>query len=219
MELKKKKVAYTADELKTLTLEKIDEMKADVEIYTDGSAGEGQVNGGAGVHAVDKAGQVMFETCLPAGKWCPSYDGEAVAMLEATRWVALCTDTTMHHLILTDSKSLVDALKKDSWRDNHEWLSKIKTNIAKITSKLTIMWILSHCNTAGNERADFLAKEGAKLEQMDTPVTFSIVKAKITSKKWKLSTRERGRCMETREDPNGPSRKFGLGQTDPCSRG
>ena len=203
VELKKKKEEYTADELKTFTLEKIKEMNADVEIYTDGSTGEGQVNGGAGVHAVDKAGQVMFETCLPAGKWCPSYDGEAVAMLEATRWVALCTNTAMHHLILTDSKSLVDALKKDSWRDNHEWLSKIKTNIAKITSKLTIMWIPSHCNTAGNERADFLAKEGAKLEQMDTPVTFSIVKAKITGKKWKI---EHPRAREMYGDRIGPKR-------------
>jgi ribonuclease HI/exonuclease III len=203
VELKKKKEEYTSGELKNLTLTKIFEMDADVEIYTDGSTGEGQLNGGAGVHATDKTGTVLYETSLPAGKWCPSYDGEAVAMLEATRWVARYTDPATHCLILTDSKSLVDALKRDSWRDNHEWLSKIKTNIANITCKLTIMWIPAHCDTAGNERADFLAKEGSKLEQSATPVTFNIVKAKILGKKWEIKHQ---RAKEMYGDRRGPKR-------------
>ena len=203
VELEKKKKEYTSEELKTLTLTKIFELDADVEIYTDGSTGEGQLNGGAGVHATDKTGTVLYETSLPAGKWCPSYDGEAVAMLEATRWVASYSDATTHCIILTDSKSLVDALKRDSWRDNHEWLSKIKTNIANVTCKLTIMWIPAHCDTAGNERADFLAKEGSKLEQSDTPVTFNIVKAKILGKKWEI---KHERAKEMYGDRRGPKR-------------
>jgi len=192
--LEKKKEEYTSTELKDYTLETIDSVAADVEIYTDGSTGEGQLNGGAGVHIRSSDGTVLYEKSLPAGKWCPSYDGEAVAMLEATRWVSEMNDPSKHYLILTDSKSLVDALKKDNWRDNHEWLSKIKTNISKIDCKLTIMWIPSHCDTDGNERADFLAKEGSKLAQGDTPVTFNIVKAKITGKKWEI-THPRAKTM------------------------
>ena len=203
--LEKKKEEYTPTELKDYTLEKIKEMNADVEIYTDGSTGKDQLNGGAGVHVIDKDGTVLYEKSLPAGKWCPSYDGETVAMLEATRWVSEKGDQSKHHLILTDSKSLVDALKKDSWRDNHEWLSKIKSSIANIIGKITIMWIPAHCDTAGNERADLLAKEGSKLNQSKTPVTFNIVKAKILGKKWKIG---HPRATKMYGKRRGPKRKI-----------
>ena len=202
--LEKKKEEYSPTELKSLTLEKIKEVGADVEIYTDGSTGEDQRNGGAGVHVVCRDGTVLYEKSLPAGKWCPSYDGEAVAMLDATRWVSEEGEDGRHHVILTDSKSLVDALRKDSWRDKHEWLSKIKTAISKIAGRLTIMWIPSHCDTDGNERADQLAKDGSKLPQDNTPVTFNIMKAKIKARKWKIE-HPRARHMYGRR--RGPKRE------------
>ena len=205
VELTRKKEEYSSEELKELTLKKIEEINADVEIYTDGSTGEEQRNGGAGTHAVDRLGNVLYEKCEPAGSLCSSYNGETVAMLEATRWISVRDEQELHYVVLTDSKSLVDALKADNWRDNHEWLSKIKTNIDKIQAKLTILWIPSHCETDGNERADTLAKEGSKMDQSSTPVTYNIIKAKIKNKKWDIKHR---RAREIYGERRGPRRKI-----------
>ena len=38
---------------------------------------------------------------------------------------------------------------------------------------MVLQWIPSHCGVSGNEKADKLAKQGAKDEQPDKPVTYS----------------------------------------------
>ena len=65
-----------------------------------------------------------------------------------------------------------------------EWLRKIKFLLAEIKSKITILWVPSHCDIEGNEIADQLANEGRKKDQSSTPVTQAILKAKIKARKW-----------------------------------
>ena len=50
------------------------------------------------------------------------------------------------------------------------------------------------CDVGGNERADELAKEGAKMNQNEVPITHNIVKAKINLKKWTVE-HERAKMM------------------------
>ena len=201
VEMSEKKEEVPKEELKRRTEAKITEIDADVEIYTDGSTAGDQMNGGAGVHIRDKTGRVLHEESVPAGRMCSSYDGECVAMEAATRWINIQPLPPRHYAIYTDSKSLVETLKEGRWKNNHEWLKATKKNLAKDKHRTTICWVPSHCGTLGNEKADELAESGAKMNQGEAPVTFSIVKAKIRNEKWKIEHHRAADTFKKRRKP------------------
>jgi ribonuclease HI len=87
VDLVKKKVEYPTEQLKRMTEEKIEEIGADLRIFTDGSTSGRQSNGGAGFVALDRNDNVVHEECKPAGKLCSSFDGECVAVLAALQWI------------------------------------------------------------------------------------------------------------------------------------
>ena len=90
----------------------------------------------------------------------------------------------MSVLVLTNSESLTNALESKSWKIKDEWLQCIKNKLATIHSKVTILWIPSHCDITGNERADKLANDGREKDQSKVPVTHAIIKAKIKARPW-----------------------------------
>ena len=61
VELEKNKEDYTLEELARETEEKIAEIDADIELYTDGSTSGNQQKGGAGVFAQDWNGNTLHE--------------------------------------------------------------------------------------------------------------------------------------------------------------
>ena len=78
----------------------------------------------------------------------------------------------------------------------------IKESIYCNPSKITLLWIPSQYGIEGNEAADRLANEGAKMCQEDVPVTHQIVKAKIKSRRWEV-THDRARAIyRERRKPN-----------------
>ena len=190
----KKKVEYSEEELKLRTMEKILSIEADFRIYTDGSTSGNQVNGGAGIYIEDVNGIVVYKQCLPAGQLCSSYSGECVAMLHALEWIVEQGGPESilppkdpgerSFLVCTGSKSLTSAIDKNNWKDKDHWLKKIKETLQEIEDEITILWIPSHCDVGGNEKADELAKQGTLMDQRDTPVMHGIVKAKINAAKW-----------------------------------
>ena len=194
VELEKNKDEYTLQELATRTDLKVAEINADVEIYTDGSTSGEQKNGGAGVFAQDRTGQVLLEDWKAAGELCSSYDGECVAMKTALEWIEEDNRGEASYAIFSDSLSLTSALKSNSWNDKHEWLRCIKTLLNRNQKPITICWVPSHCNTHGNDKADRLADQGAKLNQDNAPVTMRITQAKIRSQSWKV-TKERAKAI------------------------
>ena len=174
--------------MKRITLEKIDTYERDFTIYTDGSTNERQENGGAGISIDDCNRNVVFEESFPAGKLCSSYTGECVAMLEAIRWTRLkeVEMGSLKVLICSDSKSLAEALSLNHWKDDDPWLKQIKNLAYDMRAEVTLLWIPSHCDVDGNERADELAKHGSELDQSATPVIHKIVKAKIKNRTWDI---------------------------------
>ena len=201
-----KKSDISKETLFEITKAKIDSIEADIHIYTDGSTDGTQHNGGAGVHIMEPTlGAMIQELRSPAGKWCSSYGGEAVAMLEAAKWINTQADPSEKHLILTDSRSLLDAIRSNNWKDDDPWLSRIKVEFNKSQVDTTILWIPSHCGTEGNERADSLANEATKLDQSATIVTRKIVKAKIKNTSWKI-THPRAKAIFGRR--RGPRRNI-----------
>ena len=199
--LESKKSAFTQEELKEITLNKIAEIDAEVEIYTDGSTSGDQTNGGAGIHIRSKDGKVIAEISTPAGKYCSSYDGEGVTMIKAIQWITEKNENNKRFAIYTDSRSLVDALKTNNWRDSSEWLRMIKSLSRNLQQDITLYWIPSHCGTEGNEEADRLANVGAKLPQENVPVSYNIMKAKIRSLPWIISHERAKNTYKERRSP------------------
>lgn len=176
VKLERKKEQYSKEELKSRTEEQIDKIKADIQIYTDGSTSGKQANGGAGVTVVDDKGNTLYELSKPAGALSSSYDAECVAMLAAIDWIKKYnsehqTQQIKSKVILTDSESLVQAITKNNRKEKHEWMKRIKLELGKLKHQVNICWIPSHCGIQGNERADKMAEIGSKMDQKDAPVT------------------------------------------------
>ena len=122
-------------------------------------------------------------------------------MSAATDWINQQEASEKHYAIFTDSKSLIDALQSNKWKDSHEWIRVVKKNLSEMEKKLTICWVPSHCAVYGNEKADQLAEEGTKQNQKEAPVTFGIVKAKIRSVKWEITHKRAKETFEERRRP------------------
>jgi len=197
--VEKKKEAYSQDELYDLAMQKIRSVDCAVHIYTDGSTNTNQEGGGAGVYAEDDEGNVMLRKAFPAGALSSSYSAEAVAMLQAVRWIEEAMPLSC--LICTDSMSLVDAIDKNNWKDPDECLKQIKTTISRLTTHITLLWIPSHCGIPGNDEADELAKQGSDMPQDNVGVSHKSVKAKILARKWEI---KHPRAKEMYGERRGP---------------
>ena len=104
---------------------------------------------------------------VPTGKYCHNYDAEIEAIKIATEKLLNTSHGTQPVVLLTDAKSVLEALLSGK-------LPALRTLLSELSRhhKVTIQWIPSHCGVPGNERADRLAKEGAKEKQPDVPVTY-----------------------------------------------
>ena len=118
MILPKKKEDMTREEMHELTENKMASMEADIHLYTDGSTSGKQENGGAGVYIQNaRTGEVVNEGYYAAGKWCSSYACKSIAMREAIHWIRQNENrerTVNKYLIITDSKSLLDAIDSNN---------------------------------------------------------------------------------------------------------
>ena len=123
--LERKKEEYTKEELKAMTVAKIESLDKPIHIYTDGSTSGDQKNGGAGIYVETREGEKLHEESWPAGSLCSSYTGECVAFLRALEWIERVNEQDV--LICTDSKSLQESLRSNSWKDTDIWLKKKRT--------------------------------------------------------------------------------------------
>ena len=128
--LSKPKEDHTEEELFNIAMEKIGTIHSDVRIFTDGSTGGDQTNGGAGVYIESNEGRIIHQASYPAGKLCSSYTGECVAMLEALKWLLENPQTS---LICTDSLSLHGALASNNWKDKDPQTHQGKHLLKSIT--------------------------------------------------------------------------------------
>lgn len=190
------------EQLKQATHNTIETIEANLVIYTDGSTSGAQENGGAGISIQTTSGEIVEELSYPAGEWCSSFTGECVAFYEAIKWIRsneVPEQETV--LICSDSMSLAQALDNGSWKDQDPWIKLIKDEIHELLPKIILLWIPSHCDVAGNERADELARKGTELDQNETFVTHKIVKAKIKSRKWTVKNEKAVEIYQSRRGP------------------
>ena len=211
--LEKPKAEYTEAELKERAVIKIASFRANYTIYTDGSTDSNQENGGAGVFIHDEENNTILEEAKPAGKLCSSYAGECAALFHALTWMKETSNdkTThperLHFLVCTDSRSLCDALRHVSWKDRDYWIVKIQMLVLSIDADITLLWIPSHCDVEGNEKADDLAKTGSNMGQEGVPVSEKIVKAKIKNQKWEIEHQQAKDTYGDRRNPKAEVEK------------
>ena len=162
---------------KSLTLEMLEErypQEAWTRVYTDGSATSAIKNGGAGVYVRLPDGSTLSEA-LPTGMNCTNYRAEVEALVHAANLMRDTTDVQGQVVFLTDARSVLEAATAGK-------LPNLQRALSNITCfRLVLQWIPSHCDVAGNEEADKLAKLGAEKEQEENSVSYTEMKTVIKS--------------------------------------
>ena len=154
----------------------------DFVIYTDGSASEGRMKGGAA--AVVTKGtfeepEVVERIKVAAGKWCSSYQAEMIAMEKALSWLESKAYEWHTARIVTDSKSSLESMKKFKYGTKNVLLRRVYQLLSNLTGTLQLVWVPSHCGIPGNDLADTLANEAAMMDQEETGWLFEVAKARI----------------------------------------
>ena len=123
-------------------------------IYTDGSAKDAIKDGGAGVHIRYPTGDIE-ENKAPTGTNCSTYKAEVEALKLAIDMIAGIEETQV--VFLTDTCSMLYAMDTEKERELTNKLADLNKQ-----KKVALQWIPAHYGIPGNEKADQLAKQGAR---------------------------------------------------------
>lgn len=85
-------------------------------------------------------------------------------------------------IILTDSASCIDALKK-GW-SKHPWIQSIEKMIEN--QDITFSWVPGHSGIRGNDKADEAAKQGRNETKLDIPLPAQDVLRSMRNKIWEV---------------------------------
>ena len=155
-----------------------------IHIYTGGSAFKGIMNAGYGsrINFPDLTCEELFDSC---GAYNSNYEAEARA-IEATlhRLSDIFTQKekeTDDIVIFSDAKSVLEALENENSKD--QTIRKLSRTIGNVIAdhniNITLQWIPGHTNIQGNERADTLAKQGARCPKLNNTATINTAKQTI----------------------------------------
>lgn len=151
---------------RTMTAAMLEEQyprEAWLHVYTDGSATDAISCGGAGVYTQYPSGEWQTEAA-PTGKYCTNYKAEIEALILAANTICSRVDQNTQVVFLTDALSVLQAY-------NGSQLPQLEKALYNIKCLRTVLqWVPAHCGIAGNERADKMAKMGARDDQPDNPV-------------------------------------------------
>ena len=157
------------------TIKRIDQLAADCDyvIYTDGSASQGRLNGGAA--AVITIGTAesphVITKLMERGRALTcSYEEEACALELAANWMSEHCAPNTKVLICTDSKSICQKLN-----GNSILIADLRQHLFSVPGTITIQWVPGHSDIPGNELADEAAKDATTIEATPHPISYSSV--------------------------------------------
>ena len=132
-------------------------------------------NGGVGILIRFPGGQIETAS-KPAGRYCTNYRAETDALVQAASIVHAAEDPCQQVVFLSDALSVLQSLENDKLPYLTEAIMEVSRD-----RRAVLQWIPAHCGIQGNERADELAKQGARTDQPDNSVSFSEKKSIIRS--------------------------------------
>ena len=104
---------------------------------------------------------------MPLGQHSTAFDGEIEAIRTALRLLNLHQNKFERAVIFSDSKAAIlsarstETVISTETKDCQALIRQLKAKHKQIV----LQWIPGHCQIAGNEYADTLAKKGAKITQ------------------------------------------------------
>jgi len=145
---------------KAAALARINDLKADIVIYTDGSADGGCRRGGSAAVITSGCAEepVMKEVIRTKGApHTSSCEEEYQALMDAASWSI--EQEPMRILICTDSQSNCQALLGYG-----EDVAPLREKLSRCPSEMTVQWIPGHSEIPGNDMADEEANAAARDE-------------------------------------------------------
>ena len=130
-------------------------------IFTDGSQTDGHINAGAGIHCE------LFSCYMSLGQHSTAVDGEIEVIRTALHLLNLHQNKFERAVIFSDSKAAIlsagstETVISTEAKDCQALLRQLKAK----HKQTVLQCIPGHCQIAGNEYADTLAKKGAKITQ------------------------------------------------------
>jgi ribonuclease HI len=159
--------------------------------YSDGSKLDNQ-DTGAGVYLINGTTfpEIETEHSWYLGKNAEVYDAELFAILKTLQLGLKMVenndiDKPIHVYIFSDSSAAIERLQKHHDLGPGHSIARESIRIAQILKQkganTTLKWIPGHSDIQGNERADTLAKRGAKNQQSDshTKVSLTNIRRKL----------------------------------------
>ena len=156
-----------------------------VEVWCDGSvSSEGE--GGSGfiiVKRMDGHSEEVTSGSFASGIIATSFTAESRAALEGlTRAQQVLAETTppVDLLIVSDSRSLVDAITADPYRMASDIVPVYEAlcTVAEQAHTIHLVWVSSHCGLVMNDKADSTAAIGTSLPQT-SPIPVQAVKTAV----------------------------------------
>ena len=126
----------------------------------------------------------ILSGCLPAGAGPTSFTAEVAAAAAAgLRAVYDLTTMETDGVLVTDSLSLVDALRGDPYRISPDTIAAFDalTEVARKAHSINLVWLSSDCGVALNDKADRLARNGTQCVQAQVQLPVRAAKASIRS--------------------------------------
>ena len=134
-----------------------------IDIYTDGSKTD--VGTGAGVAIYNSSDESVIKWKIKLNKLASVYSAELEAIKSGLTSLLRVKNTSC--TLYSDSKSALQALSQ--YDPKNELVQDIQIQLGKIKQNNTILnfcWVPGHCNIAGNEAADKMAKTAANITRL-----------------------------------------------------